>query len=156
VGYPLRRESAGHEDMVFISPIFESFNENGHELPWGSVIQAPEEPSSKTLDVQPKRYSEFHADSNSPIIRDPVLLPTVFSIGACADSDEVFEGRETGAGLLRSALIHCLADAQDRTWEELLDALWDFTSTSSDFFSQKKVWPVIGSMKDELNDIVVF
>jgi len=154
VGYPLLRECIGHDDVVLISPIRSSFNEN--ELPWGPMTRGSEEPSSKALDQEPRRYSEFQENPDFPGIRDPLLLPTVFSIGACSDSEEVMEGRKTGAGLLRSALIQCLNEANARTWEELLDDLWEFSSTSPEFSSQKKVWPVIGSIKKELTDVVAF
>ena len=64
------------------------------------------------------------------------------------------------------ALIQCLAEAKDRTWEQLLEDLWSvamiesgtlilslrrhFANTSPEFDSQKKVLPVIGSIKQEV------
>jgi len=156
VGYPLRRHSFGHDDVVFVSPIRESFNENECQLPWDVPPMVSEEPASRSLDIQTNRFSESQAISGIQRISDPAHLPTVFSIGACADSEEVMEGRTTNAGLLRSALIHCLAEKKNRTWEQLLEDLWDFTKTSPEFSSEKEIWPVIGSIQKELTDVVAF
>ena len=82
-----------------------------------------EEPASRSLDIQRKRFSEDPATLSIRGISDPLLLPTVvslchdclaslslydtqYSIGACADSEEVMGGRTTNAGLLRSVRMH--------------------------------------------------
>jgi hypothetical protein len=74
------------------------------------------------VDIRRRRFSESQANPAIRGISDPLLLPNVvslrydclaslssydeqFSIGACADSDEVIEGRTTNAGLLRSVCV---------------------------------------------------